>query len=255
MCPLLEPMVFVAQAEEQVSTASIPRATGRGRQRQRQTEAEVTHSMEKQLADKVFDWFTAQLQRTRRYFGFKDSPRGGQCPESGSVPGIGNKGQEVRYLSGRAKEVNVEHRDPRLSNLEPKEVRRRRRQRSVQDLYHCGMVWLHGGHYRFETKAMDEDMDEDMDKDKKGKHESDAFVYVTRVCDWLLEGYEQKHKSGDRRSLRPGRERLKASERSFAAFALALWMADELHVDYPATMSYIPWDLALRPLIQPCIRC
>ena len=174
-----------------------------------ETLVRVTHSMEKKLVDKALYLATALLRRFERYFGYSissitQSSRGGNNPESvGAEYGPSPNEEKDAQLSGVGEqEVLDEHENPLLSNLTSKEIWRRRRQRSVQDLYHCGMVWLHGKHYSLESRWFNEE------------GEMGPLMYDTGVCDWLLMGRDD----GDICTRRPHEERRRALERALRLF-------------------------------------
>jgi TPR repeat protein len=139
--------------------------------------------------------------------------------------------KKVRYLTGRVEECNIADRDPRLDFATPKELKRRRLQRAVHDMYHCGMVWLHGSYYHREAN-----------KDQ-------SLLYETELCDWLVEPLVDND-GVDLEVRRPRKERAQALERSMSAFTVASWFADELLAEYPPRVPNQPWSFRVSPLLM-----
>lgn len=172
------------------------------------------------LLDKITDKIMEAIMAS-------DEDAGVSCPRD--TPGAFKR---LRYLSGHPAEVKATDRDPRVNWTGPGERTRRRKQRAVQDLYHCGMLWLHGTYY---------------DRAAPG---STTLRYDIELCNWLAEPFLTYSQHKDDETLYPRMSRIKGREMAVSAFALASWFAEEMYMEYPQHVRKLPWPFRSSALLS-----
>ena len=155
----------------------------------------------------------------------------------------------LRYHSGHPGECKAEDRDPRMSWATPEELRRRRKQRAVHDLYHCGMLWMHGSYYKRAATIIDKKGKQNYRDGRSGG--SRALNYDHELCDWLsLPHHSAGSDVTDTHTHFPLMSRRRDREMALSALTLALWMADDLYAEHPEYAETQSWPFRNSPLLS-----